>query len=78
MFYAVQDIDMVIPMYNLIEYRDIYSKNSESLWQRYRDDPALNSNNNVTDFTANNTNSILFKFERKMTGQTGNGGTKDV
>ena len=34
-----QDIDIVMPMYNLIEYRDNYSKKSGSLWQYYKDDP---------------------------------------
>ena len=29
----VQDIDIVIPMYNLIEYSDVYSKTSGSLGQ---------------------------------------------
>ena len=28
-----QDIDTVMPMYNLIEYSDNYAKTSESLWQ---------------------------------------------
>ena len=28
-----KDIDVVIPMYNLIEYSDNYSKTSGSLWQ---------------------------------------------
>ena len=28
-----KDIDIVIPMYNLIGYNDNYSKSSESLWQ---------------------------------------------
>ena len=30
---------------NLIEYSDNYSKTSESLWQYYRDEPALDNNN---------------------------------
>ena len=38
-------IDIVMPMYNLIEYSDNYTKTSESLWQYYRDE----SNNNLTD-----------------------------
>ena len=41
-----QDIDIVIPMYNLIEYSDNYSKTSRSLWQYYKDDP----NNNIIQF----------------------------
>ena len=30
-------INVVMPMYNLIEYNDIYSKTSGSLWQYYRE-----------------------------------------
>ena len=33
-----KDLDVVMPMYNLIEYGDNYSKTSGSLWQYYRDD----------------------------------------
>ena len=32
-------IDIVMPMYNLIEYSNNYSKTSRILWQYYRDDP---------------------------------------
>ena len=38
-----QDIDIVIPIYNLIEFSDNYSKTSGRLWQCYKDDP----NNNI-------------------------------
>ena len=34
-----QDIDIVVPMYNLIEYSDSYSETWRSLWQYYKDDP---------------------------------------
>ena len=34
-----QDIDTVMPIYNLIEYSDNYSKTSGSLWQYYKGDP---------------------------------------
>ena len=40
-----QDIDIVMPMYNLIEYSDNYLKTSGSLWQYYKDDPNDNRNN---------------------------------
>ena len=33
----VHDIDVVMSMYNLIEYSDNYSKTSGILWQFYRD-----------------------------------------
>ena len=41
-----KDIDTVMPMYNLIEYSDKYSKTCGSLWQYYRDEP----NNNLADY----------------------------
>ena len=72
-----QYIDIVMPMYNLIEYSDVYSKISGSLWQSYRDELALDNNNNIIDFPANN-NSILFNFKQKITGQIGNSDRKDV
>ena len=36
---TAQDNDIVMPMYNLIEYSDNYSKTSGSSWQYYRDGP---------------------------------------
>ena len=63
-----QDIDIVMPMYNLIEYSDNYSKTSGSLWQYYKDEP----NDNLA-------NSESFKSKVKITGNTPAGGnTKDV
>ena len=47
-----------MPMYSLLEYSDAYSKTSGSLWQYYRDEPALDDNNNIIDFPAHNNNSI--------------------
>ena len=37
--------NIVMPMHNLIEYSDNYSKTSGSLWQYYKDDP----NDSLTD-----------------------------
>ena len=72
-----KDIDIVMPMYNLIEYSDNYAKTTGSLWQYCKDIPALNANNAITAFDANNTTDS-FKFKAKITGRTGNDGTKDV
>ena len=64
----VKYIDVVMLMYNLIEYIDTYSTISGSLWQYYRDDP----NNNITQ-------SELFTFKIKITGNTlAVGNTNDV
>ena len=65
-------------MYNLIENSDAYLKTSRSLWQYYRDEPALDNNPNTIDFPDDNNNSALLKFKQKITGQTGNGSPKDV
>ena len=65
-------------MYNLIEYSDAYSKTSGSVWQYNKDEPALDNNNNIIDFPANNNNSISLKFKQQITGQIGNGSTKNV
>ena len=63
-----QDIDIVMPMYNLIEYSDNYSKTSGSLWQYYKDDP----NDNMAD-------SESFKYKVKITGKTpDDGNTNNV
>ena len=63
-----QDIDTVISMYNLIEYRDNYSKTSGSFWQYCKDKP----NDNLA-------HSESFKSKVKTTGSTPAGGnTKNV
>ena len=62
-----------MPMYNLLESSDNYSKTSASLWQYYKEIPAVNNNDNPVDFNgANETDS--FKFKSKITGQTNNNG----
>ena len=64
-------IDIVMPMYNLIEYSDNYSKTSGSLWQYCKEIPAVNNASNIVDFNgANATDS--FSFKTKITGQTNN------
>ena len=39
-----------MPMYNLIEYSDNYSKTSGSLWQYCKDIPAVNNIGDIVDF----------------------------
>ena len=63
-----KDIDIVMPMCNLIEYSDNYSKTSGGLWQYYKDE----SNKDLAD-------SELFKSKITVTGNNpANGNTKDV
>ena len=71
-----KDIDIVMPMYNLIEYSDNYSKTSGSLWQYCKDILAVNNNGNIVDFNgANATDS--FNFKENITSQTGDDGEID-
>ena len=63
-----KDIDIVMPMYNLVGYNDNYSKTSGSLWQHYKDDP----NSNIA-------RSESFKYKVKIIGKTpDDGNTKGV
>ena len=72
-----KDIDIIMPMYNLIEYSDNYAKTTGSLWQYCKDIPARDANNIIEEFTGGNTTDS-FNFKAKITGQTGNNGRKDV
>ena len=54
-----KDIDIVMPVYNIIEYSDNYAKTTGSLWQYFRDEP-----NDVLR------NSKSFKAKIKITGKT--------
>ena len=56
-----KDIDIIMNMYNLIEYSDNYAKTTGSLWQYFRDDP----NDNLAE-------SESFKPKIKITGKTPN------
>ena len=58
-----------MPMYNLIEYSDNYSKTSGSLWQYCKDIPAVDNNDNIVEFNGGN-DTDSFKFTAKITGQT--------
>ena len=60
-----KDIDIVMPLYNLLEYRNNYAKISGRLWQYYRDEP----NDNLAD-------SESFKSKIKITGKTPNNGNE--
>ena len=74
---------MVMPMYNLIEYSDNYSKRTGSLWHYCRDEPFL-ANGDIADFPTDNNNnntdnnSASFKFKTKIADRTKNVCAKNV
>ena len=74
---CAKDIDIVMPMYDLIEYSDNYAKTTGSLWQYCKDIPARDNNNEVNEFTAGNPTDS-FNFKAKITSKTRNDGTKNV
>ena len=55
----VEDIDIVMPVYNLMECSDNYSESSGSLWQYYRDKVVLTDVGTVDNFPGD---SDSFKF----------------
>ena len=57
------DLDIVMPMYNLLEYSKNYRKTIGSLYNYYRDELGGNSNNND-----NTVNSDTFRYKNKITG----------
>ena len=60
-----------------MKYIDNYSKTSGSLWQYCKDIPAVDNNNAIVNFAEDNLTDS-FNFKVKMTGQTGDDGTKNV
>ena len=65
------DLDIVMPMYNLLEYRKNYRKTIGSLYNYYRD--KLSNDNIPAGNTFNNknvVNSNAFKYKNKVIGNT--------
>ena len=68
-----KDIDIVMPMYNLIEYSD---KLSGSLWQYCKEIPAVNSNGDIADFNGANA-AASFNFKANIMGQPDDDGERN-
>ena len=56
-----EDLYIVMPMYNLLEYSKNYSKTSASLWNYYRNE-LTDQTNNKNDPNKNVINSKSFKY----------------
>ena len=63
---GAEDLDFVMPMYNLIEYSSIYSETRGHLWF-YLKDEATNFNRDI----ANDNNFKSFVYNTKLLGNTG-------
>ena len=65
------DLDIVMPMYNLLKYSKNYRKTIGSLYNYYRDE--LSKDNNPNNFPNRNViNSSTFEYKNKITGNTYN------
>ena len=58
--YTAENLDIVMPMYNLIEYSDNYQDSSPTLYQYKRDEPP--ETNAVADLTTDNSNFSSIKL----------------
>ena len=65
-----EDLDVVIPMYNFLDYSKNYRKITGSLWNYYRDEPNIYPDNNYNQNSI--TNSESFKYKTSITGKTSN------
>ena len=57
---TAENLDIVMPMYNLIEYSDNYQDSSATLYQYKRDEPP--EDDTVADLTADNSSSLKYKI----------------
>ena len=58
---TAENLDIVMPMYNLIEYSDNYQDSSATLYQYKRDEPP--EANAINDLTTNTSRSFKYKVE---------------
>ena len=58
-----EDLDIVIPMYNLLEYSKNYRKATGSFWNYYRDEPnsGLGGDSNNINYSIKDSKSFLYK-----------------
>ena len=66
-----EDLDIVMPMYNLLEYSKNYKKTTGSLWNYYRDELSDDTNDNINP-NKNAINSESLKYKTGITGSTYN------
>ena len=57
---TAENLDITVPMYNLIEYSDNYQDSSATLYQYKRDEPP--EDDAVADLTADNSSSFKYKI----------------
>ena len=71
-----EDLDILLSMYNLLEYSKNYSKTTGGFWNYYRDEPDCGANNNI-NYSIKDSKS--FDYKTSITGKLeGNNTEKEV
>ena len=58
---TTENLDIIMPIYNLIKYSDNYSDASGSLWQFKRDESLVTNAGNPDNFSTYNSSSFKYK-----------------
>ena len=61
---TAENLDIIMPMYNLLEYSDNYADLSGSLWQFKRDEQNMNNDGNPDNVTT--ADSLSFKYKSSL------------
>ena len=72
-----EDLDVVMPLYNLLEYSKNYRKTTCSLWNYYRNEPNSSVGANNITHSILNTKSFDYKANFMENGVTNNNLTKN-
>ena len=72
---TAENLDIIMPMYNLIEYSDNYADSSGSLYQFKRDESPMNDAGNPLNVALDNSTS--FKYKANLLGKAADAVGKD-
>ena len=72
-----EDLDVAVPMYNLLEYSKNYKKTTGNLWNYYRDEPSSGTDANNITHSILNSESFDYKANFMENGVTHNNLTKN-
>ena len=72
---TAENLDIIMPMYNSIEYSDNYADSSGSLYQFKRDESPTNDNGSPNNVDSDN--STFFKYKASLLGKADDAGGDD-
>ena len=75
---TTDNLNIVLPMYNLIKYSDNYSDTSGSLWQFKRDESPVTNAGNPDNVSVDNSSSFKYQSFLNLVADTDNGVFKNI